>query len=132
MFCPVCESEYQPGITHCPDDNTELVERLDPTTGRDDSDAGFLPLHKLGSPIEAEMVNDILRQNGIRSMVKSGGADALSPLLSSTSQGGLVLVDERDFDRAQELYRAFFGDDPTPLTGGVPEDYEESEDMETR
>ena len=133
MFCPVCESEYQPGITRCPDDNTELVERLDATSGHDDSEARFLPLHKLGSPVEAEMVNDILRQNGIRSMVKSGGADALAPLLSSTAEGSMVLVDERDFDRAQELYTAFFGKDTTPLTGGVEEDEdEESEEAETR
>lgn len=132
MFCPVCEAEYQPGITRCPDDNTELVERLDPSTGSDDSEARFLPLHKLGSPVEAEMVNDILRQNGIRSMVKSGGADALSPLLSATAEGSMVLVDERDFDRAQELYTAFFGDDTTPLTGGAADGDEESQDAETR
>ncbi|MFN2513520.1 MAG: DUF2007 domain-containing protein [Pyrinomonadaceae bacterium] len=132
MFCPVCESEYQPGITRCPDDNTELVERLDPTTSRDDSDARFLPLHKLGSPVEAEMVNDILTQNGIRSMVKSGGADALSPLLSSTAEGSIVLVDERDFDRAQELYSAFFGSDTTPLTGATDDEDEEREEGDTR
>jgi hypothetical protein len=131
MFCPVCESEYQPGITRCPDDNTDLVERLDPATGHDDSEARFLPLHKLGSPVEAEMVNDILTKNGIRAMVKSGGADAFSPLLSATSEGSLVLVDERDLDRAQELYRAFFGDDTTPLTGDTT-DEDESEDLETR
>lgn len=133
MFCPVCEAEYEPGITRCSDDNTDLVERLDATTGHDDSEARFLALHKLGSPVEAEMVNDILRQNGIRSMVKSGGADALSPLLSSTAEGSMVLVDERDFDRAQELYTAFFGDDTTPLTGGVDEDEEnENENAGTR
>ena len=133
MFCPVCEAEYEPGITRCPDDNTDLVERLDATTGHDDSEARFLPLHKLGSPVEAEMVNDILTQNGIRSMVKSGGADALSPLLSATAEGSMVLVDERDFDRAQELYSAFFGDDTTPLTGEAAEDEnDESEETETR
>ena len=135
MFCPVCEAEYEAGITHCPDDDTDLVERLDATTAHDDSEARFLPLHKLGSPAEAEMVNDILRQNGIRSVVKSGGADALSPLLSATAEGSLVMVDERDFDRAQELYAAFFGDDTTPLTGGTDDEDdedEESDDPETR
>ncbi len=132
MFCPVCEAEYQPGITRCPDDKTELVDRLDPATSRDDSEARFLPLHKLGSPVEAEMVNDILTQNGIRSMVKSGGADSLSPLLSATAEGSMVLVDERDFDRAQELYSAFFGSDTTPLTGATADEDEESEDSETR
>jgi hypothetical protein len=35
-------------------------------------------------------------------------------------------VDERDFDRARELYASFFGDDTTPLTGGVL-DEDESE-----
>jgi hypothetical protein len=79
----------------------------------------------LGSPAEAEMVNDILSQNEIRSVVKSGGADALSPLLSATSEGAIILVDERDFDRAKEIYASFFGDDTTPLTGGSPENSEE-------
>jgi lauroyl/myristoyl acyltransferase len=95
------------------------------TTTHDGSEAKFVPLHHLGSPAEAEMVNDILRQNGIRSVIKSGGADALSPLLSATSEGAIIFVDERDFDRAKELYASFFGEDTTPLTGGVPEEDEE-------
>jgi len=45
-------------------------------------------------------VHDILVQNGIRAVIKSGGADAFSPLLSATSEGAIVFVDERDFDRA--------------------------------
>ena len=127
MFCPVCEAEYETGVTRCPDDDSELVERLtSENTTHDNSEARLLPLHKLGSPSEAEMVNDILRKNGIRSVIKSGGADAFSPLLSSTAEGAVILVDERDFDRAQELYKAFFGDDTTPLTGGVPGEDEEN------
>jgi hypothetical protein len=127
MFCPVCESEYEAGITRCPDDNTELVEHLTPeNTLRDHSEARFVTLHNVGSPAEAEMVNDILQQNGIRSAVQSGGMDALSPLLSTTSPGAMVLVDERDLDRAQEIYNAFFGSDTTPLTGTtMDEDAEE-------
>lgn len=126
MFCPECEAEYEAGITRCPDDDAALVERLTAeNVVHDSSEARFLQMHKMGSPAEAEMVNDILRNNGIRSVVKSGGADALSPLLSATSEGAVILVDERDFDRAQELYAAFFGNDTTPLTGGVLEDEEE-------
>lgn len=126
MFCPVCESEYEAGITRCPDDNTDLVERLtDEVTGRDSSEARFVSLHKLGSPAEAEMVNDILTQNGVRSVIKSGGADAFSPLLSATSEGAEIFVDERDVDRAAEVYNAFFGRDTTPLTGGTSEDEEQ-------
>ncbi|HYE66389.1 MAG TPA: DUF2007 domain-containing protein [Pyrinomonadaceae bacterium] len=120
MFCPVCESEYRPGITRCPDDDAELVERLTPeNTVQDHSEARFVPLHNIGSPAEAEMVNDILVQNGIRSAVQSSSMDALSPLLSATAPGAVVLVDERDYDRAREIYQAFFGEDTTPLTGAT-------------
>jgi hypothetical protein len=125
MFCPVCESEYEKGITRCPDDDAELVERLSNETARDTSEARFVALHNVGSPAEAEMVNDILQQNGIRSAVQSGGADVLSPLLSTGAPGALVLVDERDFDRATELYNSFFGSDTTPLTGTTEEEDEE-------
>jgi hypothetical protein len=130
MFCPTCEAEYEPGITVCADDNTELVERLSAdNTIHDSSEARFVPLHNLGSPAEAEMVNDIFTQNGIRSVVKAGGSDALSPLLSATAEGAVVFVDERDADRALELYNAFFGGDATPLTGGSLEE-DETEDEE--
>jgi putative signal transducing protein len=126
MFCPVCESEYETGITHCPDDNSALVERLTPeNTLHDSSEARLVSLYKLGSPAEAEMVGDILNQNGIRALVKSGGADMLSPLLSATSEGAEIFVDERDVDRAFEVYNAFFGSDTTPLTGGPGEEDEE-------
>ena len=129
MFCPVCEAEYEPGITRCADDGAELVERLTPeNTLHDNSEARFVPLHNVGSPAEAEMVTDILTQNGIRAAVQSGGADAFSPLLSAASPGALVLVDERDFDRAQELYASFFGDDITPLTGATEGEEEEGDD----
>ena len=39
--------------------------------------------------------------------------------------GAVVLVDERDLDRAQEIYSLFFGKDITPLTGGTLEEDDE-------
>jgi Putative prokaryotic signal transducing protein len=121
MFCPVCEAEYEGGVTRCPDDDTPLVEKLSPeNTAHDSSEAQFVLLHTLGSPAEAEMVNELLLKNGVRSVVKAGYADAFSPLLSATAEGAAVFVDERDLDRAQEIYSAFFGNDTTPLTGGIP------------
>jgi hypothetical protein len=129
MFCPVCEAEYEPGIKRCTDDGSELVERLTPeNTLRDHSEARFVPLHNIGSPAEAEMVADILTQNGVRAAVQSGGMDAFSPLLSAASPGALVLVDERDLDHAREIYESFFGGDITPLTGATDEEEESTDD----
>jgi hypothetical protein len=125
MFCPICEAEYQAGITKCADDGAELVDRLSPEEGAsDDSEARFVMLHTMPSAAEAEMVTDILRQNGIRCLIQSGGADAFSSLLSQVSPGG-VLVDERDFDRALEIYSSFFGEDTSPLSGPASEDDEQ-------
>ena len=84
-------------------------------------------LHTLSSPAEGEMVSDILRQNGVRAVVQSGASDAFSPLFSATSPGVAVLVDERDLDRAKELYASFFGEDTSPLTGSTSEDEQEPE-----
>lgn len=118
MFCPICEAEYNPGITRCPDDDAELVEKQTPdASARDDSEASFVVLHSLSSPAEAEMVSDILRQNGVRAVVQGGANDAFSPVFSAVSPGVAVLVDERDLDRAREIYSSFFGEDTSPLTG---------------
>jgi len=130
MFCPVCESEYNPGVTRCPDDDAELVERLTPEIASDDSEARFVTLHTLSSPTEGEMVVDLLRQNGLRAAVQSGANDAFSPVFSATSPGVAVLVDERDLDRARELYASFFGEDTSPLTGSVADDDSEDDEAE--
>jgi hypothetical protein len=129
MFCPTCESEYESGIKTCADDGTQLVESLSVNDGAGDgSEASFVTLHTLSSPAEAEMVTDILRQNGIRAVVQSGASDQFSPLFSVMAPGAQVLVDERDLDRAKELYASFFGEDTSPLTGSTSdEDDEESE-----
>src|SRR6185295_5095811 len=121
MFCPTCQSEYQPGITRCPDDDTELVESLVGADVPDDSEANFVTLHTLSSPAEAEMVTDILRQNDVRAVVQAGANDAFAPVFSAVSPGVAVLVDERDLDRAKEIYASFFGEDTSPLTGPADE-----------
>ena len=131
MFCPICESEYNPGITRCPDDDAELVEQLTPETAAHDSSAArFVVLHTLSSPAEGEMVSDMLRQNGVRAVVQGGANDAFSPVFSAVSPGVAVLVDERDLDRAREIYASFFGDDTSPLTGPAFEEDETAEESE--
>lgn len=111
----------------------EPIEPADEDTGADEpegdnSEANFVILHHMNSPIEAEMVNDILRQNGVRSVAQSSGSDALA-VLSTSASGAIVLVDERDYDKALELYSAFFGEDTSPLTGGGAFDEDDEDDQ---
>jgi putative signal transducing protein len=105
-FCPNCEAEYKEGISVCPDCNIELVEQLTPDNKvHDTSDGEPVPLQSFKTGAEAEMVRELLEQNGIRSFVE-GGDFAVIP--SSFSQEVVVMVDERDLDRAIEIYNAYF------------------------
>jgi hypothetical protein len=89
----------------------ELVSELTPETKvHDTSDADPVPLQSFKTGTEAEMVRQMLEQNGIRSFVE-GGNFAVIP--SSFSQEIVVMVDERDLPRAIEIYEAFFDADKT-------------------
>jgi hypothetical protein len=105
-FCPDCEAEYRAGVTVCPDCNVELVEELTPQTKLHDTSEGEpVALQSFKSGAEAEMVSELLERNGIRSFVE-GGEFAVIP--GSFSQEVVVMVDERDLQRAIEIYEAYF------------------------
>lgn len=110
-FCPNCEAEYRAGITVCPDCDVELVPELTPETKVHDTSGGEpVPLQSFKSSAEAEMVSELLERNGIRSFVE-GGEFAVIP--GSFSQEVVVMVDERDLDRAIEIYEAYFNAEST-------------------
>ena len=112
-FCPNCEAEYKEGIQVCPDCSLELVDKLTPENRLHDiSDGEPVPLQSFKTGAEAEMVRELLDQNGIRSFVE-GGDFAVIP--SSFSQEVVIMVDERDLDRAVEIYQAYFdAESPAP------------------
>ena len=121
-FCPNCEAEYREGFTVCPDCNVELVAELtEENKTHDTSEGEPVPLQSFKTGAEAEMVRELLEQNGIRSFVE-GGDFAVIP--SSFSQEVVLMVDERDLDRAIEIYKAYFD---AESTAPVTEDQSESE-----
>ena len=55
-------------------------------------------------------------------VVVTGTVETMDVTVTSVPEGAEIFVDERDFDRALDLYHSFFGRDTTPLTGGPRED----------
>ena len=95
-FCPNCEAEYKSG----------LVPALTPETRIHDVEHGNpVLLQSFKTSTEADMVREVLSQNGVRSFVE-GGSFAVLP--SSFSEEIVLMVDERDLERAVEIYEAYF------------------------
>ena len=121
-FCPDCEAEYRAEITVCPDCDVELVSELTPETKVHDTSEGEpVPLQSFKSSAEAEMVSELLERNGIRSFVE-GGEFAIIP--GSFSQEVVVMVDERDLERAIEIYEAYFNAESARGSQEEPDDDE--------
>lgn len=111
-FCPECEAEYEQGIETCTDCGVALVDELVPEETPDTAEGEPVPLRNFSNTAEANMVRDLLEENGIRAFV-SGGDFTVAP---SSFLGEIVLmVDERDLDRATALYDAYFAENAPPV-----------------
>jgi len=106
MYCPNCEAEYQAGITVCKDCNIALVEQLTPETAvHDHSDAAMVLLASFKFSGEAQMLQELLENNDVRSYVQ-GATETIG--VSSGFNDATVFVDERDLDKAKQLYTDYF------------------------
>jgi hypothetical protein len=106
-FCPECQSEYQAGITRCEEHDRELVSQLTADNlVHDNSEAKMVELRSFSNFTEAEMVEEVLQQNNIRMLLQ--GQEAGGGVFPTASTGPILLVDERDLARAQELVDAYF------------------------
>ena len=119
-FCPECEAEYEAGVATCSDCQVELVDELPrDEIPPDVADGEPVPLRDFSNAAEASMVANLLSENGIRAFV-SGGDFTVAP--SGFSDEIVLMVDERDLDRATTLYEAYFsGDAGSTLESGAPE-----------
>ena len=124
-FCPECEAEYEDGIETCTDCAVPLVDELPLREPPDTADGEPVAMRNFSNAAEASMVESLLAENGIRAFV-SGGDFTVAPSMFS---GEIVLmVDERDLERATDLYEAYFGENTAPDGAPEPAPTESTED----
>ncbi len=103
-FCPSCLAEYKPGITHCPDCDVDLVEKL-PEQTQETEGTKLVELASFPMVSEAEMIQELLEGNDIRTVLR-GEVDPIGA--KSGAEPITLLVEEKELERAHELYEAFF------------------------
>ncbi|MGH9914926.1 MAG: putative signal transducing protein [Pyrinomonadaceae bacterium] len=76
------------------------------TESESDNDRQLVKLTSVGSPYEAEMLKNLLEQNGIMAAVDLS-SNPFSSLFAATSNQVVVLVNARDRERAEEIHQAY-------------------------
>jgi putative signal transducing protein len=108
-FCPNCRAEYKQGITHCPDCDADLVETL-PEETQDIEGTALVELASFPMVSEAEMIQELLEGNDIRTVLR-GEVDPIGA--TSGAAPTTLLVEEKELERAREIYEAFFAGEET-------------------
>jgi hypothetical protein len=90
-------------------------------------EGAFVTLAYFAKSIEAEMARELLANNGVDAVLQ-GGFGSLEPLLTPGGFSEIqLLVPEDEFERARQLYEAFFESERQALD--VDEQIEEIEDV---
>ena len=72
-------------------------------------EGAFVTLARFAKSAEAEMARELLANNGINAVLQGAHFGALDPLLTTGGFSEIqLLVPEDEFERARQLYEAFF------------------------
>jgi hypothetical protein len=111
MFCPKCLYEYEKGIIKCPDCGADLVNE-NPV---EDDGEGDLPdirtaeLAEVANEIEAQILRDMLSQEGIYSFLRTNLLPHTNVALGffSSRKYGTIIVNYEDLEKAKEALKDF-------------------------
>ncbi len=103
MYCPLCESEYKPGIRICGDCNVTLVEAL--PVEKPLKEIKWVPTGILPGKIYAEMIGEILDEQNIAHFIKSDILTTTFNITGLGSTGGRVtlFVPEENLETARNI-----------------------------
>jgi hypothetical protein len=108
-ICPHCRKRYEDWVVTCPSCNLPLVEDSD--RGERRNVGKYVPLKSLPSRLYAEMLKEILEQEGIPCLIKGedlggmlGGGAAFEPVEI------MLWVPEEDYERGLEIAESIVDD----------------------
>ncbi len=105
-YCPNCQTEYESSLAYCPACQVQLVDTLPQPEIVDGAGGfGFVELAEFTNVSEAEMIQELLEKNGVRTVLR-GEIDPIG--VASGAAPTALLVEERDLLRGRELYDAYY------------------------
>jgi len=91
-------------------------------------EGAYVTLAHFAKAIEAEMARELLANNGVDAVLQGAYFGSLQPLLTPGGFSEIqLLVPEDEFERARQLYEAFFESERQALD--ADEEIEEMEDV---
>jgi len=108
MFCPNCRSEFVPGVTHCPDCDVDLVEKLPPADDNTLSDeaarANWVMIYRPASAQEVALIKMIMERERIPCFIGNDNTRRAA-LFSPTNLAFELWAPEEFAERAAEVIR---------------------------
>jgi hypothetical protein len=95
-YCPKCRDEFQEWVKVCPDCNVALVEKLPPLPKKPkEYDAPLTYIATAPNEAVANMWADILKEHGIRCLLKGGELRAAMYSLTYNQQYEIHVLDSQ-------------------------------------
>jgi hypothetical protein len=111
LSCSKCGMQYSNETSRCEVCNILLVDSLPQKPAiKDDGSLDLVELASFVNVSEAEMVQELLEQNEIETIVQ-GEIDPIG--IASRAESTKLLVEKKDLAQAQELYNMYFAGDAT-------------------
>ena len=106
-FCPMCGSEYEPGVERCSDCNSLLVDHAPEDNPDADPEATLVEVYEASGDKEALVIKGLLESDGIWCSLESDVPHSVFPLEVDGLGAVRIMVSEEDAERAADLISSY-------------------------